>query len=313
MTYLEALDYLNSLQYFGIKFGLNNIKTLLDLLGNPHYKFKAVHIAGTNGKGSVAAFTGSIIALSGYKVGVYTSPHLVDFRERIAIKTQSIGQKCEIIEKFIPKAKIVSIVFDIKKAIRHMRNSLKMNHPTYFEVVTGLAFKYFADEKIDVLICETGMGGRLDATNVCNSIISVITNVALEHTDVLGKRITDIAYEKACIIKKNNVVINGSKKQKVLDIISNMVKEKKARLVDINSEYKWGRTSSNINRQGFWIKGNNYSYNDLETSLLGDHQITNAVTSVAVAENLRLFNFRVTEKAIKAGISNTIWQGRLQV
>ena len=313
MSYVNTLKYLNSLQYFGIKFGLNNIKVLLDLLGNPHYRFKAVHIAGTNGKGSVAAFTGSIIALSGYKVGVYTSPHLIDFRERIAIKTQSIRQESEIIEKFIPKTRVVSIVSDIKGAVKHMRNTLGMNHPTYFEIITALAFKYFADENIDVLICETGIGGRLDATNVCNSIISVITNVALEHTDVLGKRITDIAYEKACIIKKNNVVISGSRKRKVLDVITNMARKKGAKLVDINSEYKWGRTSSNINKQTFWINENNYSYDNLETRLLGDHQITNAVTSVAVAENLRLFDFRVAEKAIKAGISSTIWQGRFQV
>jgi len=313
MSYVNTLKYLNSLQHFGIKFGLNNIKVLLDLLGNPHYRFKAVHIAGTNGKGSVAAFTSSIIALSGYKVGVYTSPHLIDFRERIAIKTQSIRQESEIIEKFIPKTMVISIVSDIKRAIKRMRNTLGMNHPTYFEIITALAFRYFADENIDVLICETGMGGRLDATNVCNSIISVITNVALEHTDVLGKRITDIAYEKACIIKKNNVVITGSRKQKVLSIISNMTKEKKARLVDINSEYKWGRTSSHINKQKFWIKGDKCSYNDLEISLLGEHQVTNAVLAVAVAEKLRLFGFKVPKSAIKTGPSNTIWQGRFQV
>ena len=313
MTYLEALDYLDGLQYFGIKFGLSNIKTLLDLLGNPHNKFKAVHIAGTNGKGSVAAFASSITALSGYKVGVYTSPHLVDFRERIAIKSQSIRQESEIVEKFIPRTKVISIISDIKRAVKHMKNTLGMNHPTYFEIITALAFKYFADEKIDVLICETGMGGRLDATNVCNSIISVITNVGLEHTDVLGKRITDIAYEKACIIKKNNVVISGSRKQKVLDIISNMAREKGARLVEVNSAYKWGRTSSNINKQTFWIKGENYSYNNLEISLLGKHQVTNAVTAIAVAEKLRLFGFKVPKNAIKTGLSSTIWRGRLQV
>ncbi|MCK4401919.1 bifunctional folylpolyglutamate synthase/dihydrofolate synthase [bacterium] len=312
MSYINTLNYLNSLQYFGIKFGLNNIKVLLDLLGNPHNKFKAVHIAGTNGKGSVAAFTGSIAALSGYKVGVYTSPHLVDFRERIAVKTQSVRQS-EITEKFIPKTRVISIVSDIKRAVKHMRNTLDMDHPTYFEIITALAFKYFADENIDILICETGMGGRLDATNVCNSIISVITNVELEHTDVLGNRTTDIAYEKACIIKKPNVVISGSRKRKVLDIISNMVKEKKARLVDINSEYKWGKTSFDINRQTFWIKGHSYSYNDLEISLLGEHQITNAVLAVAVAEKLRLFDFKVHENAIKTGLSSTIWQGRFQV
>ncbi len=313
MTYLEALDYLDGLQYFGIKFGLSNIKTLLDLLGNPHNKFKAVHIAGTNGKGSVAAFASSITALSGYKVGVYTSPHLVDFRERIAIKSQSIRQESEIVEKFIPRTKVISIISDIKRAVKHMKNTLGMNHPTYFEIITALAFKYFADENIDVLICETGMGGRLDATNVCNSIISVITNVELEHTDVLGKRIIDIAYEKACIIKKNNVVISGSRKQKVLDIISNMAREKGARLVEVNSAYKWGRTSSNINKQTFWIKGENYSYNNLEISLLGKHQVTNAVTAIAVAEKLRLFGFKVPKNAIKTGLSSTIWRGRLQV
>ncbi len=313
MSYADTLKYLNSLQYFGIKFGLNNIKVLLDLLGNPHDKFKAVHIAGTNGKGSVAAFTGSIIALSGYKVGVYTSPHLIDFRERIAIKTQSIRQESEIIEKFIPKTRVVSIVSDIKRAVKHMSNTLGMNHPTYFEIITALAFKYFADENIDILICETGMGGRLDATNVCNSTISVITNVGLEHTDVLGKRITDIAYEKACIIKKNNVVISGSKKQKAIDVITNMARKKAAKLVDINSEYKWGKISSDINSQTFWIKGNDYSYNDLETSLLGEHQVTNAVLAVAAAEKLQLFGFKVPENAIKTGLSKTVWQGRFQV
>jgi len=313
MSYPNTLKYLNNLQYFGIKFGLNNIKVLLNLLGNPHHKFKAVHIAGTNGKGSVAAFTSSIIALSGYKVGVYTSPHLIDFRERIAVKTQSIGQESEIIEKFIPKTRVVSIVSDIKEAVKHMRNTLDMDHPTYFEIITALAFRYFADENIDVLICETGMGGRLDATNVCNSIISVITNVGLEHTDVLGKRITDIAYEKACIIKENNVVISGCKKQKVIDVISNIAKEKKAKLVDINSEYKWGKTSSDINTQTFWIEGDKCLYDNLEISLLGEHQVTNAVLAVAVAEELRLFGFKVPENAIRTGLSKTIWQGRFQV
>ena len=224
MSYPNTIKYLNSLQYFGIKFGLNNINVLLDLLGNPHHKFKAVHIAGTNGKGSVAAFTGSIIALSGYKVGVYTSPHLVDFRERIAVKTQSVRQEFGITEKLIPQTRVISIVSDIKKAVKHMTNVLDMNHPTYFEIITALAFRYFADENIDILICETGMGGRLDATNACNSIISVITNIGLEHTDVLGSKITDIAYEKACIIKKGNVVISGSRKRKVLDVISNIKK-----------------------------------------------------------------------------------------
>ena len=313
MTYLEALDYLDGLQHFGIKFGLSNIKTLLDLLGNPHNKFKAVHIAGTNGKGSVAAFASSIAALSGYKVGVYTSPHLVDFRERIAIKSQSIRQESEIVEKFIPRTKVISIISDIKRAVKHMKNTLGMNHPTYFEVVTALAFKYFANENIDILICETGMGGRLDATNVCNSIISVITNVALEHTDVLGKRITDIAYEKACIIKKGNVIISGSRKRKVIDVISNMAREKGAKLVDINFECKWGKISSDINKQTFWIRGNNYSYDNLEISLLGEHQVVNAVTAVLIAKNFHLLCFEVSKTAIKTGLSKTVWHGRFQV
>ncbi len=312
MSYPNTLNYLNNLQYFGIKFGLKNVKVLLNLLGNPHHKFKTVHIAGTNGKGSVAVFTSSIAALSGYKVGIYTSPHLIDFRERIAVKTQSIGKKSKIVEKFIPKTRVISIISDIKRAVKHMK-SLGMNHPTYFEIVTALAFRYFADENIDVLICETGMGGRLDATNVCNSIISVITNVGLEHTDVLGKKITDIAYEKACIIKKNNVVISGSKKQKVIDGISSMTKEKEAKLVDINSEYKWEKTSSDINTQTFRIEGYKHSYDNLEISLLGEHQITNAVLAVAAAENLCLFDFDITNRAIRTGLSETIWKGRFQV
>ena len=313
MSYPNTIKYLNSLQCFGIKFGLNNINVLLDLLGNPHHEFKAVHIAGTNGKGSVAAFTGSIIALSGYKVGVYTSPHLVDFRERIAVKTQSVRQEFGITEKLIPQTRVISIVSDIKRAVKHMTNVLDMNHPTYFEIITALAFRYFADENIDILICETGMGGRLDATNACNSIISVITNVGLEHTDVLGRRITDIAYEKACIIKKGNVVISGSRKRNVLDVISNITKEKEAKLIDVNFEYKWRKASSDINKQTFWIRGNNYSYDNLEISLLGEHQVVNAVTAVLIAKNFHLLCFEVSKTAIKTGLSKTVWHGRFQV
>jgi len=187
MNYKEAVDFIYSREKFGIKLGLNNITELLDKVDNPQNKFKSIHIAGTNGKGSTSAFISSILIQEGYKIGIYTSPHLVNFRERIKINSEMIKETdlVRILEKLIPH----------------------ITAHTFFEVTTAIAFIYFAEQKVDLAVVEVGMGGRLDATNILIPEVSVITGISFDHSKHLGDTLDKIAFEKAGIIKKNVPVI----------------------------------------------------------------------------------------------------------
>jgi len=198
ITYDQALDYIYNLTKFGIKLGLNNIRGLMDSLGNPHTKLKVIHVGGTNGKGSTASIISMILQKEGYKVGLFTSPHLVEFTERIKINNRQIS-----------KEKLCNLVEKIKPHVRLTEERANCQHPTFFEVITAMAFLYFFEEKVDFLILEVGLGGRLDATNICNPLISVITHLDFDHMDKLGNTIREIAIEKAGIIKRDGLVINA--------------------------------------------------------------------------------------------------------
>jgi dihydrofolate synthase/folylpolyglutamate synthase len=211
--YLEVINYLYSLQRFGIKLGLHNIERLLKLLQNPEEKFTSIHIAGTNGKGSTSSFIASILSSSGYKVGLYTSPHLVDFTERIRINGAPISR-----ERVVEYVEI-------------LRDEINLLRATFFEVTTAIAFKYFADEKVDFAVVEVGLGGRLDSTNVIKPAVSVITTVSFDHMDVLGEAIEQIAFEKAGIIKEGVPSVTGCEDEKALDVIKKVANEKKSELV----------------------------------------------------------------------------------
>jgi len=215
MQYKDVLDYLLQLEMMGIKLGLDNINRILSYLGNPHKSYPSIHIAGTNGKGSTAAIIESILAGSGYRIGLYTSPHLVDFRERIRINGRLIDQKY-----------ITDFFGDVK-------DKFKSINPTFFEAVTALAFAYFRDEKIDLAVIETGMGGRFDATNVLTPIASVITNIGYEHTKHLGTDITKIAFEKAGIIKNGVPVVTAVKDINAARVIRQACKQKKSNLISV--------------------------------------------------------------------------------
>lgn len=208
ITYAEALDYIYNLTKYGIKLGLKNIAYLLFLLGNPHQKLNIIHIGGTNGKGSTAAIISSILQSDGFKVGLYTSPHLVDFTERMKINFQSINEKkvCELLER-------------IKPYIEEVAHTSGYNHPTFFEVITAMAFLYFFEEKADFLVLEVGLGGRLDATNVCQPLVSVITNIDYDHMDKLGNSLKEIAREKGGIIKPGGIVITSNQYDETYDEI----------------------------------------------------------------------------------------------
>jgi len=267
MNYNQIINYLNSLEKIGTMFGLSRIKAILKKLGNPEKSLKVIHVAGTNGKGSVCAMLAAILQGKGYKVGLYTSPHLKDIRERFKVNNKDISTKDFI--KYFLKVKKYS-----KKE-------------TYFEFITAMAFLYFKDRKVDFLILEVGMGGRLDATNVVKPLVSVITNIELEHTDYLGKTIEKIAYEKAGIIK-NKVPVITSTKGKALNVIKKVAKSKNSRV----------------------IVPKKYNY---KTNLKGDFQVFNAniaIETINVLNQLKII--KINNKTIKKSLKKVNWPGRVQ-
>ena len=219
----EVLDYLYGLKKFGSKLRLEEMEKLVSVLDHPQKKFKSIHIAGTNGKGSTSAFLAQILQEAGYKVGLYTSPHLVNFNERIKINGKDIsGQK------------IVELSEIMKRKVEE--NEIDT---TFFEFTTAMAFQYFADEQVDFAVVEVGLGGRLDATSVIDPEICVITNISLEHTRVLGESKEEIAKEKAAIIKENKIVVTAETNETVLDIFNSVCNQKNSSLMVLDKELKF--------------------------------------------------------------------------
>lgn len=267
--------YLESLEKFGINLGLDRIKFLLERLGNPQLKFKSIHVAGTNGKGSTCAMIASILKEAGYKVGLYTSPHLFDYAERIKINGKDISHR-----DFATGLKLV------QKIANHL-TAKPPNNPTVFEVLTAVAFWYFARKKVDYAVVEVGMGGRLDATNVIIPLVSVITNIDLEHTAVLGKTLAKIAVEKAAIIKPRVPVITAEDKPEALSVLQHQAQKNGSVLIQVSS------------------KGEG-----LKSGLLGEHQKANAACAVAA---VRLAGIKVGKQAVLKGLRKVRWPGRFQV
>ncbi len=286
----KVLDYLYGLERFGIKLGLDVVKELLTKLGNPQDKFKSVHIAGTNGKGSTACFLDSILRVSGKNVGLYTSPHLINFNERIRINGKKISD------------------FDLARLTIKIKEVCEKNeiHATFFEFTTIIAFLYFAENNIDYAIIETGLGGRLDATNVLNPEISVITNIDIDHTKHLGETKEKIAVEKAGIIKKNSLVVTGEQDSSLLDIFRNACKEKESELYVLNEELSFDLVTSDLMGQEFFLTG--IIEGNFFIKMLGAHQVKNAALAILTANLLEIFKSYIQE-----GLSNAYWSGRLEI
>jgi len=282
------------------KADLNNTILLLDHLNHPEKQFKTVHIAGTNGKGSVSHMLASILAECGYKTGLYTSPHLRDFRERIRINGQMISQE---------------YVMDFVK--RHVSKFEEMDL-SFFEMTVGMAFQYFADEKVDVAIIETGMGGRLDSTNVIQPLLSVITNISLDHTQYLGTTLEAIAAEKAGIIKQGVLVVIGQTQAETTAVFENKALEMNAPIVFADRVFDANRLqTSDVQVQSFDVWKNSQLYfEELELPLLGAYQQKNLVTAICAADMLKV-HFQLDEKDIRYGLEavvrNTGLSGRWQV
>ncbi|MCK5534119.1 bifunctional folylpolyglutamate synthase/dihydrofolate synthase [bacterium] len=306
MTYKETLEYLFLLKNKKIKFGLERVRKVLRELGDPQNTLSVIHVAGTNGKGSVTAFVYSVLREAGYKVGVYSSPHLIDFRERIRVN-----------EKWIGKSEIVNLIKKIDSICKHL--SIKL---TYFEFITIAAFCYFYRKKVDFVVLEVGMGGRLDATNVLSgSLVSIITNIEYEHKDYLGDTLAKIAGEKAGIIKEKGMVITGAKHKSSFERIRKICKTKEARLFCRDNDFRSIRKKEKIclvkrilTYQQFDYQGIFNNYKKIKIRFIGKHQIENALLSLACIEILQHFyNVQINKKQIYKGLYESFWPGRLEL
>ena len=290
MNKLNPSAYLDSLNVDKMRFGLKAISELLSRLGNPQNLYKTILIAGTNGKGSTAAMISSILSSAGYKVGLYTSPHLVDVRERIVINGKKISLK------------------EFNQTIADVKDKIKQP-VTYFEFLTAAAFVYFQRQKVDIAVLEVGLGGRLDATNVCKPLVSVITNISPDHMDYLGNTLDSIAREKAGIIKQKGICITAAKQNKVLEVLKNVCLRRRAMLYCLSSDIKIKKQKDGfLNYQGLYRNLKN-----LKIPLQGDHQLSNAALALAAIELCEKKGFSIADTAIYAGLKNTHWEARLEV
>ena len=297
LTYTDAFTWLSSFDRYGWIFGLERIMFLLEKLGNPHQQLQVIHVAGTNGKGSVCNYIAAILEKAGYAVGVYLSPHVERFSERIVVGSQEIS-----------KEDFVVLITQVKPIVEQMRQH--NDTPTFFEIVTALAFLHFHHRKVDYAVVEVGLGGRFDATNVVYPVVSVITNISFEHTEILGKDLSAIASEKAGIIKERVPVVTAAT-QDALTTIKQIALERHAPVICIDRS-TWKRTSFLEMYQEFHIHGSFQDYT-VKTSLLGTHQGENIALAIAAVEQLQMNGVYITDMNITDGISAATHPARMEI
>jgi dihydrofolate synthase/folylpolyglutamate synthase len=278
-----------------MKLGLERVEWLLGAVGSPHEQFGIVHVGGTNGKGSTSCMIASVLREHDIRAGLYTSPHVVDFTERILVGSEPIRPE-----------RVVELVDRLKPAAEEMK-------ATFFEIATTVAALYFAEEGVDIAVAEVGLGGRLDATNVLGSVLSVITGIAVDHSEILGSDIAAIASEKAGIIRESGAVVTGADGD-ALDVIRGVAAARKARFVSVLEEAPIDAISTSSNGSVFNLEYDATSYEALSIAMLGRHQVDNArVAVVALHELDTLGVFSLSESLLRRGLSEACCMGRMQV
>lgn len=302
LRYDEALNFIHGLNRFGIKLGLDNIRNLLEILGNPQKGMKIIHVAGTNGKGSTCSMIASILSAAGYKVGLYTSPYLQVFNERIQVNGE-----------IIPDKDIAELTAEIQQAIKTMEKK-GLGSPTEFEVVTALAFLYFKKQAVDFIVLEVGMGGRLDATNVVEApLVCTITSIGYDHQQHLGNTLSDIAREKCGIIKKGVPVVTSSQEKAAMEVIEETCKNLNCPLTKVSYDIKYKVSHNSLNGQIFDVTTPKNNYRDIKIKLLGAHQRENAATAIGAVEALGRSGINISKEAIYSGLLTAKWPGRLEI
>ncbi|MCK5381415.1 MAG: bifunctional folylpolyglutamate synthase/dihydrofolate synthase [Candidatus Latescibacteria bacterium] len=288
-------------------FKLDRVFSLLDHVDNPHQRLEAIHIAGTKGKGSTAAMIASILSAGGFRVGLYTSPHLVSFRERIRVDGHAI-----------PKTDFAALLNQLRPFITPPTETQRCSH-SFFDVLTVMAFMHFARQEVDVAILEVGMGGRIDATNVIHPRVCVITPISFDHTRHLGTDLTAIAAEKAGIIKPDCPTVTAPQPSEAMEVIRRVAREQNAPLIEVGTDVLWREKEKERERErgrrgaGFEVVGMQETYRDLWVPLLGDHQRINAATAIAALEALGKTGRALSETTIRAGLAGTRALGRISV
>jgi len=307
--YQQALDYIYSFIDYereprlrgAMYYDLRRVDELLARLGNPQHKARSVHVAGTKGKGSVAAMIASVLVASVYKTGLYTSPHLLTFNERIRIDN-----------RLIPDGQVANLIDRLKPEIEAVNKKATYGRLTTFEIMTALSFAYFAQEGADFQVIEVGLGGRLDATNVILPEVSIITSISFDHTEVLGNTLTAIATEKSGIIKRGCPVVTSPQADEVLRVIEKACLTQNSPLIKVGKNINWESLGFASDRQSVRVKGRLGSY-DLTIPLLGEYQLENAATTIAALELLIEKGFHISNDTIVTGMAQVCWPGRLQI
>jgi dihydrofolate synthase/folylpolyglutamate synthase len=307
MDFRAAVDYVLSfadyerLSRSAVVFDLARVEALLARAGNPHLAAKSVHVAGTKGKGSTSAMIASVLTASGYRTGLYTSPHLHTIRERIKVGGTPISE-----------GGFAALVAELRPHVEAINSQSSPEELTTFEVLTALAFSLFQKEGLDFQVMETGLGGRLDATNVVLPQVCVLTSISLDHTEVLGDTIAQIAAEKAGIIKPGTTVVCAPQDSEALEVVQEACRKRGASLVMVGRDITWGKLAGSDSGQSFDLHGTKGAYR-LTIPLLGDHQLENAAVAAGALEVLADQGISIPFESMAAGLAHVDWPGRLQV
>jgi dihydrofolate synthase/folylpolyglutamate synthase len=311
LNYSQAEEYLNSfvnyeqipgISYAQPGYSLRHVEELLNRMDNPQLAARTAHIAGTKGKGSVAAMIAEVLSSSGYKTGLYTSPHFHTLRERITTDGDLISED-----------EFAATMAEVKPFIESMKQDASFSQLTYFEALTALAFAYFKKKQVAFQVLEVGLGGRLDATNVvARPAVCVITSISLDHTQILGNTLGDIAREKAGIIKPGSWVVLSPQPEEAASVISDVCREKGAKVVQVGKDITWHKTGGDLSHQSLLIEGRTNRY-QVDIPLLGDFQLENAATAVAALEILASEGLVISAADIARGLAQVKWPGRFQI
>ena len=301
MNFEEAIEFLRNLTKFGFNFGLGRVEELLRRLGNPHQNLRVIHVGGTNGKGSTSTMIAAILQAGGHKAGIFTSPHLHSYCERYKINGIEISRE-----------RIAELLTRLRPHLEQMVEE-GFEHPTEFEVSTALGFVYFFEENVDFLVLEVGLGGAIDSTNVVTPLVSVITNVAMDHMDYLGNSLKEIATVKSGIIKEGVPLITAVDEPEAMEVVSEVCRRNSSEIVTVGKDVVWEVQTSSVNGQFFSLRTPLRQYDNLFIRLVGQHQVVNAATAVAAVQSLGKQGFVFDIETVKNGLASAVWPARLEM